>query len=220
MGSVGAIAEPEQRAGIDTVVFDLGGVLIDWDPRYLFRKLLPDDAAVERFLIDTEFEEWNCRHDAGMSWAAATEQIARTHPDYAPIFALYPQRFLETVSGEIGGSIEIVRELRASGVRLLALTNFARTNFILAQQVFGWLDEFDGLVISSHEGVAKPDHRVYRVLIDRYGARPEATAFVDDRLANVTAARELGFTSVLFEDPDQLRAELARLGLLTAGGQC
>ncbi|MGH8774665.1 MAG: HAD family hydrolase [Jiangellaceae bacterium] len=199
-----------------TVVFDLGGVLIDWDSRYLFRKLLPDDAAVETFLAEVCTGEWNTAQDAGRSWAEAVAEASARVPDQADLVAAYDERWEEMIGGEIEGSVEVLRHLRNRGVPLYALTNWSADKFDLTFPRFEWLSWFDGIVVSGRERIVKPDLRIFRILLERYAIDPAATVYVDDVEVNVEAARSLGLTGLLFTGSDHLRRELARLGLLPA----
>lgn len=207
--STGTTGDPT----IDTVVFDLGGVLINWDVRALFGPRLPQPTDVAEFLRRTDFMTWNLEHDRGEDWDLAVAAIRERHPADAEVFAVYPDRFEEALVGLIPGTQELLAELRSAGIRLLALTNFARGNFEVARAKYPWLADFDGIVISSHEGLVKPDERIYRILINRYDVDPTAAVFVDDRPENLATARALGMHCALFTDADALRLELRRLGL-------
>ena len=195
------------------VVFDLGGVLIDWDPRHLYRKLLADEAAVEEFLATVCTPEWNEELDRGRPFAEAVAELAERHPTHADAIAAYHQRWPEMLGGDIPGGVEVLAELRAAGVPLYALTNWSAETFGTARQRFEFLAWFDGVVVSGEERVTKPDPRIFEVLLDRFGLAPEATLFVDDSSDNVAAARRLGLDAVEFTGPEQLRRDLADRGL-------
>lgn len=196
-----------------TVVFDLGGVLVDWDPRYLFRRLLPDEAAVETFLAEVCTPEWNAAQDAGRSWAEAVAETSARFPDQAELIAAYHERWWETVGGQIDGTVDVLRELRDLGIRLYAITNWSAEKFELTFPRFGWLAWFEGIVVSGRERVVKPDPRIYRLLVDRHGVDPGAAVYVDDVQVNVEAAQALGMTALLFTTPERLRADLADVGI-------
>ena len=201
-----------------TVVFDLGGVLIDWDPRYLYRKLMAEDE-IEPFLAEVGFFGWNHAQDAGGPWRDAVETLATKHPHRRELIAAFPDRFAETLGGPIDETVALLDELhRAGRARLLALTNWSSETFPVARATFGFLDSFEGIVVSGDEGVAKPDAVLFRTLIDRYSLVPHETVVIDDSAANVEAAAQLGLVAVRFTDPEQLRADLSRLGLLDDGG--
>jgi 2-haloacid dehalogenase len=201
--------EEANLAAIKAAVFDLGGVLIDWDPRYLYRKLLADEAAVEEFLATICTPEWNAEQDRGRPFAEGVAELVERHPAHAAAIAAYAERWPEMLAGEIGGSIEVLAELRATGVPLYALTNWSAETFVVARERFEFLGWFDGVLVSGEERMIKPDPRFFKLLQDRFGLAPEATFYVDDSEANVAAARRLGFDAVRFTGPGQLRRELA-----------
>lgn len=205
------------RAAPTAVVFDLGGVLIDWDPRHLYRRLLPEHE-VEDFLREIGFTEWNHAQDAGAPWADAVESLSARHPHRRALIAAYPQRYPETMAGPITGTVDILTELHRRGTRLLALTNWSAETFRHARETFGFLEVFEGIVVSGEEGVAKPDPRLFQLLVDRFALAPGATAFIDDSAVNVAAADAFGLEALLFRGPDLLRDDLSRLGLLPAAG--
>jgi 2-haloacid dehalogenase len=202
---------------ITTVVFDLGGVLVDWDPRYLYRKLMPDDE-VDSFLSEIGFFEWTRAQDAGGPWADAVDDLAARHPHRRELIAAVPDRFPETLGGPIAGTVAVLDDLHRAGMRMVALTNWSSETFPHARATFEFLDRFEGIVVSGDEGVAKPDAALFRILLDRYALAPEQTVFIDDSPTNVEAAQQLGLVGLRFTDPDQLRADLSRLGLLDGAG--
>ena len=207
------MSSPEVPGGPTAVVFDLGGVLIRWDPRHLYRRLLPPEE-VDPFLDEVGFAAWNHEQDAGGSWTSAVEKHSALFPHRRDLLAAYPARFAETLDGPIEGTVEILRELHDRGTRLLALTNWSAETFPHAEETFEFLRWFEGVVVSGVEGVAKPDPVLFRLVLDRYRLDPAATVFVDDSPDNVEAAAGLGLRALLFHDPETLRRDLSRLGLL------
>ena len=200
--------------GIETVVFDLGGVLIDWDPRYLYRKVFADEDEMEGFLATVTTTEWHIEQDRGRTMAEATGLLTSRHPEHEKEIKAYYERWEEMFGGPIEGTVEVLRELREQGLPLYALTNWSAEAFPLARESYRFLDWFDEIVVSGEEGMVKPDKDLYAVLVQRTGLDPATTVFVDDSLPNVAAARDLGFTAVAFEDPGRLREDLVRLKLL------
>lgn len=199
---------------VEAVVFDLGGVLIDWDPRYLYRKLFGgDDAAMETFLATICTSEWNERFDRGESFPEGVRALAAAHPQYADLIHAYWERWPEMVAGEIGGTVEILAGLRNRGVPLFALSNWSTETFVRVRHQFPFLDWFHGMVISGEVGLVKPDSRIYELLRDRHSLVPERTLFVDDKARNVEAARNVGFQAIQFTSPGALRAYLEEMGL-------
>lgn len=198
------------------VVFDLGGVLIDWNPRHLFRSVFPDDeAAMERFLAEVATPEWNAEQDRGRSWADGLALLVERHPENRAAIEAYGSRWLETIGGPIADSVEILADLRRiGGARLLALTNWSSETFALARPQFAFLDWFEAIVVSGVERLIKPDPAIFRILAERHGLEPASTVYIDDTAVNVRAAADLGFDAIAFTTPGELRIELARRGLL------
>ncbi|HEV2823907.1 MAG TPA: HAD family phosphatase [Actinomycetota bacterium] len=195
-------------------VFDLGGVLIDWDPRYLYRKLLADEAAVEEFLATVCTPEWNAEQDRGRPFAEGVAELVERHPVHAAAITAYHERWTEMLGGDIAGTVELLDELRDTGVPLYALTNWSAETFGIARERYQFLEWFDGVLVSGEERMIKPDPAIFRLLLDRFGLDPGAAFYVDDSPANVAAAGELGFDAVRFTGPEQLRRDLEARGLL------
>lgn len=202
---------------VKAVVFDLGGVLIDWDPRYLYRKLLDDEAAVEEFLATVCTPEWNAEQDRGRPFAEGVAELVERHPVHAAAITAYHERWPEMLGGAVGGTVEVLAELRAAGVPVYALTNWSAETFGIASERFEFLEWFDGVLVSGEERMIKPDPAIFRLLLDRFGLDPGATFYIDDSPANVAAADRLGFDAVRFTSPAQLRRDLEARGLLSAG---
>lgn len=199
--------------GADAVVFDLGGVLVDWDPRLLYRTMLGSDEEIAAFFDEVDFAGWNHRLDAGeRTWAEAVADLGTRFPHRRELLAAYPERFAETIGGVIDGTVRLVEELHGAGVRLLALTNWSAELFPHARERFAFLRLFEAVIVSGEERLAKPDPRIFDLLLTRHRLDPAGTVFVDDREVNVEAARAAGMTGLVFTDPDQLRRDLARVG--------
>ena len=187
--------------------------MIHWDPRLLYRKLLPSEDAVERFITTVCPSEWNERLDAGLSLAEGIAERIELFPHHEPLIRLYAERFGEMML-PMHGSIALLHELAGRRVPLFALSNWAAETFERTHRRFPFLSAFDGLVISGQIGLAKPDPRIFRHLLDTHGLSAGETLFVDDRAHNVEAARALGMEAELFEGPARLREALVRRGLL------
>jgi len=198
-------------------IFDLGGVLLEWDPRFLYRKLFAgDDVAMEHFLTNVCTTQWNKRQDAGRSFAEATQELLPHHSDKIELIEAFGKRFGEMIQGTIDGSIEILAELRQRKVPLYALTNWSAETFPQQRERFAFLSWFDGIVVSGREGVIKPDARIFRILLERHGVAPESAVFIDDVAENAAAAAALGLHGIHFQSPEQLRRELIAVGMLEA----
>jgi 2-haloacid dehalogenase len=196
-------------------VFDLGGVLVDWNPRYLFRKLFDgDDVAMERFLTDVCGHDWNLAQDAGRPFAEACALLADRHPAQRHLIEAYHQRWPEMLGGPIDGTVDILRELKERGTPLYALTNWSAETFPIALGLYDFLHWFEGTVVSGVEKLVKPDSRIYRLLLERYGIDPADAVYIDDNKANAGAAAELGLHGIHFTGPDALRDDLECVGLL------
>jgi len=199
----------------DAVIFDLGGVLLDWNPRHLYRKLFPgDEAAMEHFLATVCTSEWNRQQDAGRSCAEAARLLAAEHPDKATLIDAYYTRHLDMIAAPITGTVDILRELRGRGAPLYFLSNYAAETYPLALRRFDFLSWFAGGIVSGEHGVIKPDPAIYALLLSRFAIDPHRAVFIDDVAANADAARPFGIHPIHFQSPDALRAELTGLGLL------
>ena len=196
------------------VVFDLGGVLVDWDPRHLYRQLFDDPDEMESFLAEVTTAEWNSHQDAGRPWSEAVELLVAEHPQRRELIEAFHRRWPEMLAGEIPGTVDVLADLRAAGVRLIALSNWSAETFPVARERFDFLAWFEGIVISGDVGVNKPDPRIFDHLTEEFGIEPAAAVFIDDSSANVDAAKALGFRAIRFTDAAALRRELTRLGLL------
>jgi 2-haloacid dehalogenase len=202
------------QRSIDTIVFDLGGVLLDWDPRHLYRKLFDDEVAMERFLSEVCTLEWHRAHDLGVPTERSCAALAAAHPDQAELIWAWARRSEEMIAGPIDGSVEILASLRAAGVPCYALTNMERETYPVRREKFAFLRWFDGTVVSGLEGVAKPDARIFTLLLERFDLAPERTVMIDDSPANVESARRAGMHALEFQSPARLRRWLTDAGLL------
>lgn len=200
---------------MNTVVFDLGGVLVDWNPRYLLRKVMPGrEAEMETILADVLNHEWNLARDTGDSWPDAIAELKVRYPRWADIFDIYDQRWSETLAGSHEDSVAILRELKDNQVPLLALSNWSADKFRHAEERYEWLTWFEGVVVSGRVGLIKPERPIFDYLLQTYGRRTEDVFFIDDHEPNVIAARSYGIRSHHFRDAMTLRRELTEVGFL------
>jgi len=188
------------------VLFDLGGVLIDWNPRHLYRKLVADDDFVEWFLAEVCSPDWNAAQDAGRSWAEAVAEATARHPRHAELIAAYAARWPEMIAGDVPESVDMVEALAARGVPLYALTNWSHETFHHARARFEWLEHFRDIVVSGEVGMKKPDPRIFRLMLQRIGVEPADVVFIDDVADNVAGADALGMRTVHFTSPAALWA--------------
>jgi 2-haloacid dehalogenase len=198
---------------IDAVVFDLGNVLVQWDPRHLYRKLLATDDEIEAFLADVCTYEWNEAQDRGRPFAEGIAEAIERHPHHAPLIRAFWERWDEMSPGLVEGAVAVLDALHAARIPLYALSNFSLETFERVRHRFGFLDRFDGLVISAAEGLVKPEPAIFELLLARYDLTAERTVFVDDSPPNVEAAAALGFVALPFTGAARLRVDLAALGL-------
>lgn len=194
---------------INTIIFDLGGVLIDWNPRYLYRKIFKTEEEVTWFLQNICTSEWNDEQDAGRSFEEATSELIRKHPEYAEAIAAWYGRWEETISGPIQGTVSILKDIKTSGdFRLYALTNWSAETFPWALDNFDFLHWFEGIVVSGVEKCRKPLPQFFHILFNRYKINPSEALFIDDNLLNIEGAKKLGLNTIAFRDPEQLAEEL------------
>ena len=202
---------------IDAVVFDVGNVLIEWDPRHLYRRVFtnddgtPDEARVAWFLAEVCHADWNVEQDRGRSIAEAEAEALARHPDLGPAIRSFYGRFQTMIPRAIDGTVAVLEALKAAGMPVHGLTNFSAETFALTQRRFAFLNRFDTVVVSGAERVIKADPRIFEILIERAGLVPARTAFVDDSIHNIEAARTLGFQAHLFEGADGFPAWLRGL---------
>jgi len=198
---------------IDAVVFDLGNVLVDWNPRHLYRKIFgADERAMEAFLKDVCNTAWNEQQDRGRSWADAIAEAVARHPSQESNIRAYHERWPEMLAGSIQGTVDILKDLKASGVRLLALTNWSSETFPVAIERFPFLSDFEGILVSGRERMMKPEPAIFNLLIERYKLTAGSTLFIDDSIGNIEAATRLGLIGLHFQGPDKLRADLRLAG--------
>lgn len=195
-------------------MFDLGGVLIDWNPRYLYRKIFKTEEEITWFLENICTSEWNEQQDAGRSFHDATEELISKHPDWEePIRAWYG-RWEETIQGPLHETVDLLKYFKEkSSYRLYALTNWSAETFPVALQKFDFLHWFEGIVVSGLENTRKPFPDIYHLLFERHRITPSSSVFIDDNLKNIVAAQDLGMNGIHFRSAAQLKSSLLELGV-------
>ncbi|HSI17182.1 MAG TPA: HAD family phosphatase [Sphingomonas sp.] len=197
------------------VIFDVGRVLVDWEIRFLYERLIPEGEALDAFLRDVVTPEWHFQHDAGRPFAETSAELTAQYPHHAELIQLFGPRFNDTNSSAIPGMPELLAELDSAGVPLFAITNFSGEFFPPFRRKYpDMFDRFRDIVVSGDEKMMKPDPAIYRLALDRFGLKAQEAVFVDDNRDNVAGAAALGIHAILFTDEPALRAELAGLGLL------
>ena len=197
-----------------TIVFDLGGVLVDWNPRYLYRSVFNDDAKMNHFLANICTGNWNELQDAGRSIQEATEVLVGHFPEYEFYIRMFYGEWQKMLNGPIDGTVDILKTLKNKEYRILALTNWSAETFPIALGLFDFLHWFDDVLVSGKEKLIKPDPAIFNLLIKRYSLDPAQTIFIDDNIKNVTAAKEVGLDAIHFTDPHILRLQLNERGII------
>ncbi|MGY4538836.1 2-haloacid dehalogenase [Mucilaginibacter sp. UYNi724] len=199
---------------INTIIFDLGAVLIDWSPHYLYRNLFANEQEMKDFLANITTPDWNEEQDAGRSLHEGTELLVAQHPHHEEYIRAFYGRWNEMLGDAIEGSVEIFKQLKDSGnYKIYALTNWSAETFPIALERFDFLNWFDGIVVSGTEKMRKPTPAFYKILLDRYHVKAKNALFIDDNLRNVLAAEKLGIKSLLFTSPEKLKRDLEILGI-------
>lgn len=199
---------------IEAVVFDIGRVLVEWDLRILFRKLLDDEAEVEWVYRNVVTEAWHGQHDAGRPIAEMVAERSREFPRYAPVIEAYAARFNETIPGPVAGTSELVEQLHEAGVPLFSITNFGADTWAGFYPTFPLLERFGDIVVSGVEKLAKPDPAIYELAARRFGRDPGTMLFIDDSLPNVISARNCGWHAHHFTSAQALAEDLRDRGVL------
>ncbi|PWB82432.1 MAG: 2-haloalkanoic acid dehalogenase [Methylocystaceae bacterium] len=199
---------------ISTVVFDVGNVLLDWNPRYLYRKIFDDPSAMEAFLAEVCTAEWNLELDRGRPFADAVAERVALFPEFEQEIRAFDERWSETIAGAIGETVSLLERLSERGAPLYALTNFSAEKFGETSGRFSFFERFRGVVVSGRVKLLKPDPAIYRLLLDTHDLDAGSCLFIDDSPANVEGARRVGFHAVLYENPRRLEETLAGFSLL------
>jgi 2-haloacid dehalogenase len=202
---------------IEAVVFDLGGVLIDWDPRHVYRSVFDDPAEMEDFLARVCTQDWHRAHDLGADVRESCERLARAHPGHREAIMVWARRYEEMAVGQFDETVAVLADVVDSGLRCYAISNMEADTFRVRYDRFPFMRWFDGCVISGIERVAKPDRRIFEILLARHDVDPAAAVYVDDLPANVAVAGSLGMTALRFTSAPQLRQDLRALGLPGVG---
>jgi 2-haloacid dehalogenase len=212
-GSNGANGGAAVDRSFEAVIFDLGGVVLRWEPRRAYEQVMPGDQ-VDEFMDEICFNEWNRRHDAGQDWDDGEAELISRMPHRREEIEAYRRYFDLTISGMVPGTGALMAELQRAGIRLVALTNWSADLFRPTRRRFGLLDKFEGIVVSGEEGIAKPDPALFKIVFDRYDVDPGLAVFIDDTERNCVTAEGLGLEVIRFTDADSARTRLVDLGLL------
>ena len=203
------------KTHIKAIIFDFGNVLLEWNPRYVYSRFFPNDPeAMEHFLREVDFMEWNLQQDKGRPFVEGVAALSQQFPHYAPLIQAYHDHWTDSLGDSIAGTVEILRELKQAGYPLYGLSNWSAETFPHARQQHDFFDLLDDMVISGEVGHAKPDPEIFQVLLERIGRPPEECLFIDDALPNIRQAQRMGFGTIHFQSPEQLRTALHEMGIL------
>ncbi len=197
------------------IVFDFGGVLFDWSPRYLYKKYFNGDVdAIDCFLAEVGFYEWNDEQDRGRSFAEAIREISQRFPQYERLIRAYDEEYEESIGGTIQTSVDLLRSFKQAGYPLYALSNWSVEKFEVIRPKYAFLDWFDDILISAEVKLIKPDPRIFSVFLERAGRTAPDCLFIDDSWENVAVASQMGFKAIYYQSPEQLKQDLRQYKLL------
>ncbi|MFA5873366.1 MAG: HAD family phosphatase [Anaerolineales bacterium] len=202
-------------SNIKAIVFDFGGVLLDWNPRNLYRRYFPDNPeAMEQFLAEINFMEWNAYQDKGRPFKEGVAILSNQYPQYSRLIQAYYETWEESVAGEIPGAVEILKRLKRKGFPLYGLSNWSVETFPAIRRKYSFFELFNDMVVSGYVNLIKPDPAIFKLLLKKIGRPARECLLIDDSDINVSIARELGFVTFQFQTPALLNTELNRLGVL------
>lgn len=200
---------------IKAIIFDFGGVLLDWNPRYLYQRFFPNrPQAMEDFLTEIHFQEWNAQQDKGRLFAEGIAELSAQFPQYAHLIQAYYDHWEDSITGPISGTVDILKELKRDGYCIYGLSNWSAETFPRARHVYPFFDWFDDILLSGNIKINKPDPAIFNLLLEKIHHQAPECLLIDDSRANIDTANELGFVTIHFKSPEQLQKELQRLNLL------
>jgi 2-haloacid dehalogenase len=200
---------------IQAIIFDFGNVLLEWDPRYVYQRFFPNDAdSMERFLDEVNFMEWNLLQDKGRSFREGVTVLSKQFPHYSHLIQAYHDHWIDSLGGSLDGTVKILKELKQAGYLLYGLSNWSAETFPHARARHDFFDLLDDMVISGEVGHVKPHPEIFQIMLDRIGRPAQECLFIDDSQANIRQAQEMGFVTIHFESPEQLRQRLVELQIL------
>lgn len=198
---------------ITAIIFDFGNVFVKWDAHALYKRFFPTPEAVDSFLQEIHFDEWNAHQDAGRSFKEGIQKLSSEFPQYAELIQAYDTYWEESIIETIDGTIEITRELKKAGCKLYLLSNFSAEKFSLMPERYNFLQLFDDIIISGEHKLIKPDPAIYHLTLKRINREANECLFIDDSIHNIETARTLGFQTILFQTPEQLDKDLQNMRL-------
>ena len=202
-------------ATIKALIFDFGNVLLEWNPRYVYQRYFPNDPeGMERFLEEVNFMEWNLLQDKGRSFQEGVAVLSNEFPQYSHLIQAYHEHWIDSMGDSLQGTVEILKELKQAGYRLYGLSNWSAETFPRARERHDFFDLLDDMVISGEVGHVKPHPEIFQILLDRIGRPAPECLFIDDAIANIEQAQKMGFATIHFQSPEQLRRRLVELKIL------
>jgi 2-haloacid dehalogenase len=206
---------PSINSQIKAIIFDFGNVLLEWNPRYVYERFFPNDPEVmESFLEEVNFMEWNALQDQGRSFTEGVAVLSKEFPHYSHLIQAYQDNWIDSLGDSLDGTVEILKELKKAGYPVYGLSNWSAETFPRAREKHDFFDLLDDMVISGEVGQVKPHPEIFQILLERIGKPAEECLFIDDALTNIQQAQAMGFATVLFESPEQLRTRLVDLKIL------
>ncbi len=198
---------------IENVIFDFGGVLINWNPRYLYKDYFKDEKEMEHFLKNVCTDEWNLEQDKGRSLSDGTILLQNKFPEFHSMIRLFYDKWEIMLKSDIPETVSLLYKLKAK-YKIYGLTNWSAETISIAYDRFSFFKQFDGIVVSGQEKMIKPDRQIYHLLLDRYNLKAENTIFIDDNINNVRAAEQIGLYGIHFESPSQLETRLSFINVI------
>lgn len=203
------------KTTIKAIVFDFGNVLVEWDPRFVYRRYFQDnEAAMEKFLNEVNFMDWNSQQDKGRTFAEGVAALSRRFPHYSDLIQAYRDNWHHSIGDPLAGTVEILKRLKKAGYPLFGLSNWSAETFPYVRRKFDFFHLFDDMVISGEVGSIKPEAAIFEILLGRIGRPAQQCLFIDDSRANIEQAQKMGFVTVHFDSAGRLERELHRLKLL------
>jgi 2-haloacid dehalogenase len=200
---------------IQAILFDFGNVLLEWNPRYVYRRYFPnDEAAMERFLHEVNFMEWNAQQDKGRAFAEGVAELSKQFPHYADLIQAYHENWRDSIGNHFEGTVQLMKQLKDAGYSIYGLSNWSAETFPIAREQYDFFDLLDDIIISGEVGSIKPEPEIFQIALKRIGKPANQCLFIDDALINIEQARRMGFATIHFQSPEQLKNELHRLQLL------
>lgn len=199
---------------ITAIIFDYGNVLLEWNPRHVYRRYFSDKESMEKFLHEVDFMNWNTKQDKGRSFAEGVADHSQIFPQYAHLFQAYHDHWKDSIGTAYWDTVEIMKQLKQAGYKLYGLSNWSAETFPYAREKYDFFNLLDDMVISGAVGHVKPEPEIYRILLEKIGRPAQECLFIDDSLPNIQQANTMGFATIQFQSSEQLKIELERLGVL------